>query len=388
MQVLFFTEIYPDVKRGLGVWGGGERQFYEISKRVANLGHEVIVLTCRFPGQPAAEDINGIRIFRSGLSRDPVTGGARRAILPIFYYICRTAERAVKFVPDVIHCNTYFPVYSGSVASRLKGTPLVSTFHDIYGLRGWISSQRSFGWGLLGHFATTLAAKLPHKRIIAVSPQCKQKLLRLGVPDEKITIIPNGVDLKLFDSIDNEKVPNQLLYVGRLVNFKHVDWLIRAFVEVLDKVPVAKLKIVGSGPEWFRLHEMIKSLKLESHVVFTGKTNTYEVVARYFKESEVFVLPSTVEGEAIVLKEAMAARLPVIAMNVPGSGVLSLIKDGENGFLIEPGKPSLIAEKIVELLQNEQKRRKMGDAGRKFVEKYDWEVIAMRVLQVYEEIAV
>ena len=386
MRVLYISEIYPDPKRGIGVWGGGERNFYEISKRVSLRGHEVSILTGRFPGQPTSEVIDNIKIFRCELSRDPQTGGARKAILPIISYILRTFNKAVQLVPDIIHCNTYFPVYSGSLTSVLKKVPLITTFHDIYGLKGWISSQRSLVWGFLGHFATTLATKLPQERIIAVSPQCKQKLLKLGLHDEKITIIPNGVDLKLFDSINPPKVPNQVLYVGRLVNFKHVDWLIRSFVKVVDDVPDAKLKIVGAGPEWFRLHKMVKSLKLEPHVTFTGKTNTYEGVTRYFKESEIFVLPSTVEGEAIVLKEAMAARLPVIAINVPGSGVLSLVKNGENGFLIEPRKPDLITQKIIELLKDKQKRRKMGDAGRRFVEKYDWDVITTRVLRVYEEV--
>lgn len=109
-------------------------------------------------------------------------------------------------------------------------------------------------------------------------------------------------------------------------------------------------------------------------------------MTHYFKESEVFVLPSTVEGEAIVLKEAMAARLPVIAMNVLGSGVLSIVKNGDNGFLIDPGSPDLLAQKIIELLKDEKKRRKMGDAGRRFVEQYDWDVITTRVLELYEEI--
>ena len=150
-------------------------------------------------------------------------------------------------------------------------------------------------------------------------------------------------------------------------------------------MPSAKLKIVGGGPERGNLEALVRKLGLQAHVTFTGITPTYEAVTRYYNESEVFVLPSTVEGEAIVLKEAMAARLPLIAMNIPGSGVLSLMRDGENGFLLEPGRPELIAEKLVQLLQNEKLRKEMGTAGRKFVEKYDWNVIAERTLQVYQK---
>lgn len=384
MRILYITEIYPDPKRGLGIWGGGERQFYAISKRVAARGHDVTILTCRFPGQPAEEIIDGMRIHRVGLSRDPKSGGARKSVLPIFSYMVETTGIASKLAPDLIHCNTYFPVYPGEIAARFNGVSLITTFHDIYGLKGWIESQRSRTWGLLGHFATTIAARLPHDRIIAVSPQCKQKLINLGVPEKKITIIPNGVDLKLFDSIQVKKVPNQVIYVGRLVDFKHVDWLIQAFPEVLKKVPDAKLKIVGGGPERETLEKLVEKLRLKACVTFTGLTPTYEAVTQHYKESEVFVLPSTVEGEAIVLKEAMAARLPLIGMNIPGSGVLSLMRDGENGFLLEPGRPKLIAEKIVQLLRDKKLRERMGEAGRKFVEKFDWDVIADRTLEVYQ----
>jgi glycosyltransferase involved in cell wall biosynthesis len=386
MRILYITEIYPDPKWGVGVWGGGEKQFYEISRRIYTRGHEIKILTCRFPNQPPFEKhAEGLDIYRIGLSRDPGTGGARKAVLPIFSYILKTAGLAMKLAPDLIHCNTYFPVYSGKMAAWSKRISLVSTFHDVYGLKGWIESQRSVVWGLLGHLSTTIAARLPHDRIISVSPQCKQKLVSLGIPEEKIVVIPNGVDLKLFDLTHVEKVPNQILYVGRLVNFKHVDWLIQAFAEILKEVPDARLKIVGDGPERSNLEAFVRKLDLQRYVTFTGLTSTYEAVARYYKESEIFVLPSTVEGEAIALKEAMAANLPVIAMNVQGSGVLSLVRNEENGFLIKPGRPELIAEKAIQLLKDKKLRGKMGVAGRKFVEKFDWDVIADRTLQVYQE---
>jgi glycosyltransferase involved in cell wall biosynthesis len=77
--------------------------------------------------------------------------------------------------------------------------PLVTTFHDIYCLKGWIKSQKSTLWGALGHIVTLISTRAPNDGIIAASPQCKQKLVSLGIPESKITIVPNGVDLKLFD---------------------------------------------------------------------------------------------------------------------------------------------------------------------------------------------
>lgn len=386
MQVLYVTEIYPDPKHGLGVWGGGEKQFYEISRLTAKRGNEVAVLTCRFPGQPPEELVDGVRVLRVGLSREPKTGGARREVLPVLSYILRTAMRAVTLNADLIHCNTYFPVYSGKIATQLRNTALVTTFHDTYRLADWISSQNSLLWGLAGHVSTVIAARLSHDRIIAVSPQCKQKLVSLGIRGENITVVPNGVDLVLFDSIDAQKVPCQILYVGRLIRLKHVDKLICAFSEVLKHVPEASLKIVGDGPECTSLKRLVRSLRLQPKVTFTGTTPTYDAVARYFKESALFVLPSTVEGESIATKEAMAASLPVIATRIPSSGVLSLVKDGVNGFLVDPNQPTMLTERILELLQDYRKSRAMGAAGRRFVQEHSWEAVADRTFQVYREV--
>jgi glycosyltransferase involved in cell wall biosynthesis len=386
MKVLYITEIYPDPERGLGVWGGGEKQFYEISRLAAKRGHEVAVLTCRFPGQAPEEFVDGARVLRVGLTREPKTGGARREVLPVMSYILRTAMRAVTLNADLIHCNTYFPVYSGKIATRLRNTPLVTTFHDVYRPTDWIGSQNSLLWGLAGNVVTVIAARLSHHRIIAVSPQCKQKLISLGVHGENITVIPNGVDLALFDSIGTQKVPCQILYVGRLIRLKNVDKLIRAFSEVLKHVPEASLKIVGTGPEGTSLKRLVRGLRLQQKVTFEGTTPTYDTVAHYFKESALFVLPSTVEGESIATKEAMASSLPVIATRIPGSGVLSIVKEGVNGFLVDPDQPTMLIERILELLQDDRKSRAMGAAGRRFVQEYDWKVIADRTLQVYSEV--
>jgi glycosyltransferase involved in cell wall biosynthesis len=173
--------------------------------------------------------------------------------------------------------------------------------------------------------------------------------------------------------------------VGRLIGLKHVDKLIHAFGEVLKTVPDASLKIVGDGPERTRLQELARNLGLQMKITFTGVTPFYEDVARYFKESSIFVLPSTVEGESIATKEAMATGLPVIAIRIKGSGVLTLVQDGENGFLVEPGDQDSLVEKIIELLQDRKKRKRMGAAGRKSVEPFDWKTVAERVLDVYHD---
>ncbi len=387
LRILYISEFYPDLKRGIGVWGGGERQFYEISRRIAEMGHDVTVLTCQFPGQPKDEMCQGIRVLRAGRSRTWTTGEPNRSFLSVFAYLMKTVENGSRLPFEIIHCNTYFPVYAGGILRTLKGIPLISTFHDTYKLQDWIDGQRSVAWGLAGHIVTILATKFRSDRVITISPQCKEKLLSLGVKSKIIRIVENGVELDLFDSLAPKKISNQILYVGRLVSYKHVDWLIAAFSLVLQKVPDATLKIVGFGPELTALRRLSEKLGVASHVVFTGKTHTYSDVVRHFKESELFVLPSTVEGEGIVLKEAMAAGIPFIAMKVQNSGVLNITKNGENGFLVKPGNPSLIAEHIVKLLTNDSLRIAMGKKGRTMVQRYDWNAVATRTLKVYQEVA-
>lgn len=387
MRILYVTEIYPDPKRGLGVWGGGEKQFYEISRRVAKRGHQVYVLTCRFPEQPFYEYQDGVHVYRVGLTRDPQLGGeAQKTIAPVLSYILKTGFYIRKFGVDIVHCNAYFPVFAGKIGKLGRKVSIIRTFHDVFSFKGMVESQHSLLWGGVGYLVNLLSVRIFNGEIIAVSQQCKEKLIRLGAHEENITVIPNGVDLKLFDSVRVKKCRRQILYVGRLVNYKHVDWLIMAFKEVLERFPDARLKIIGDGPERPKLEALVRDLGLNGKVVFGGLTPTYEGVVKHYKESEVFVLPSTFEGEGIVLKEAMAAYLPVIGIRVKGSGVLNLIKDGKNGYLVNPGRPDFIAEKIIQLLQDRQKRERMGKWGRKFVEKFDWDVVAEKTLQLYKKV--
>lgn len=324
--ILYITEVYPDQARGLGVWGGGEKQFYEISRRVSRKGYTVKVLTCRFPGQPSYERTGDIEIFHVGLSRDPKTGGPPKSPLAVADYLLRTTQKVVEIRPNLVHCNAFFPVLAARGTSTITGTPMVATFHDVWGLT---RSSEYFGssfWGLAGYGAMALSTRFARGEIIAVSKQCESKLRSLGVDGSRITLIPNGVDLGIFDSVAAERNEKQVLYVGRLVRSKRVDVLLTAFGSVLRSEPRATLVIVGDGPERTRLGELASSLGIQAHVRFTGTVAAYEEVAKHFRESAVFVLPSGVEGEGIVLKEAMAARLPVIGIAEAGSGVLGVIR--------------------------------------------------------------
>ncbi|MDG6982545.1 MAG: glycosyltransferase family 4 protein [Nitrososphaerota archaeon] len=383
MRILYVTEVYPDPSRGLGVWGGGEKQFYEVSQRVSAAGVEATVLTCRFPGQPARDRAGSVWVRRAGLTRDRTSGGPRRSPAHMAAYIALTVREALRERFDVIHCNTYLPVFAGCIAGRVRRAPVVVTFHDVFEAGDWGEHLGSAFWGAVASIVTKAAARASTGQIIAVSPQTKEKLRRLGVSGDSITVIPNGVELRQFGPGPHAGKPHRVLYVGRLVKLKAVDQLLLAFAEVVKSVGGAELAIVGDGPARSELEALAARLGIAEKVRFYGRTATYEDVLKHYEDAQVVVLPSAAEGEGIVLKEAMAAGIPVVGVAVPRSGVNSIVAQGENGFLVPPGDPQQLAERIVALLDDPALRGAMGEAGRRSVVGMGWESVAKATLGVY-----
>jgi glycosyltransferase involved in cell wall biosynthesis len=382
MKILYVTELFPDPEGGYGLWGGGERQFFEQAKGMAKLGHEVTVLTCRFPGQPSADSMENLRIIREGTTRDPNTGTALKSPLKVGGYLARTVRAALAVKADIIHCNAYYPIIAGRIVSSVKSLPMVSTIHDLPRPSAWSSYANSELWGLAGYAITLASIWSAQGVVVTVSKQSKLKLFKRGV--KRIEVIPNGVDLDLIDTTGGERRQNQILYVGRLVRYKRVDTLVEALKVVHDTRPGTRLVVVGDGPEYPSLKGLALRLGLSDSVEFTGTLRDNKDVARLYNESTIFVSPSLVEGEGIALKEAMASRLPVVAADVQGSGVHDIVKGGWNGLLFEPGNPRRLADCILSLLSNPGTRQELGNNGRRSVEKDSWEMVTKSLVEVYE----
>ncbi|MDG6982543.1 MAG: glycosyltransferase family 4 protein [Nitrososphaerota archaeon] len=380
MHVLYITEIFPDPKSGLGYWGGGERQFYEVATRVAKLGHRVTVLTCRFPGQRSSDFYDGVEVRRAGMSRDPGTGVALRSPVRVAEYLVRTVKAGVEEACDVVHCNAYYPVIAGRAVSAIRKTPMVSTFHDLPGAQTWAEYSGSRSWGWLGYVATVASARLAKGPVISVSEQARARVAPFV--GGRLEVIPNGVDAELLGKGGSVKKPWQVLYVGRLVAYKRVDVLLAAFQEVAAKLPDARLVVVGEGPERGALERGAASLP-RGRVRFTGAVPSNQEVARLYAESSLFVFPSVTEGEGVALKEAMAAGLPVVAARAPGSGVLGLVRDGWNGALVPPGDARALAGEMLRILSDGEMAKEMGENGRSLAAGWGWDDVAEKVVEVY-----
>jgi len=196
------------------------------------------------------------------------------------------------------------------------------------------------------------------------------------VPDERIVVVPNGVDEKLFEktnlTIDTKSKNHiKVLFLGNLIKSKGFFDVIKAIPKVIRRYSNVKFIFAGKFPNNYReqneVFRYIEQNKLDSVVKFM-EVVTGEKKIKLLLFSDVFVFPSYNEGHPFVILEAMAAGLPVITTDV--GAIRETVIDGENGFIIEKNNPKQIAEKIITLIKNPELRKKMGEKSRqRFLDK-------------------
>lgn len=185
---------------------------------------------------------------------------------------------------------------------------------------------------------------------------------------DKLHIVHCGIDPSRYDQI-GERNGDRLLFVGRLAAVKGVPVLLRALVEARKHRSSLHLTLVGDGPERKELEADARALGLEGAVTFAGYRSQAEV-AEVLRDTDLLVLPSFAEGVPVVLMEAMAARVPVVATLV--GGVSELVREGESGRLVPPGNAEILASAILDVLAEPEARRRMGENGRrKVAEEFD-----------------
>ncbi|MEW6592379.1 MAG: glycosyltransferase family 4 protein, partial [Candidatus Hadarchaeota archaeon] len=213
---------------------------------------------------------------------------------------------------------------------------------------------------------------IPYTKVIAVSNSTKEKLVASGMPAELIEIVPNGVDLATFDAVDAEKSKKKrIIYVGRLIDYKHLDELITAFSKL--KID-AELYLLGVGTERENLENLAKKLGVEAKVKFMGFVDDRKKI-ELLKSSHVFVLPSTVEGFGIALVEAMAAGVPTLCTNIPA--LREVTEGGKCGVLFKARDVDDLRKKLEQLLDDNKMREKLSGKGYEVVkEKYTWDTVA------------
>ena len=188
-------------------------------------------------------------------------------------------------------------------------------------------------------------------KIICISNYVKEYLRKIGIPNNKLEVIYNGVDLSIYEKLT--KIPEQYFTIGtigRLDIQKGIDTLLYSFKKVLSQKEFIKLEVIGEGPLKTEYINLSKELGLSQNVTFLGKLKPEEV-RQQMRKWNLFVLASRWESFGMVLIEAAAMGLPIIATNV--EAIPEIIDDGKNGLLINPDSPQELYEKIMLFLSGE-----------------------------------
>lgn len=227
---------------------------------------------------------------------------------------------------------------------------------------------------------------LESKKIISVSEGLKREIIKYyDIPNEKVVVIPTGVNLKNFRPDKRRKLKIRqkynisedeivLIFVGHEFKRKGLAHLIKA-------LPFIEAKLIVIGKEYAGPYESLaKNLKVDNKIIFAGIVPRVE---DYYAASDIFVFPTMYEAFPLVTLEAAASGLPILATKV--NGTEELIQEGYNGFFIKRN-PQNIAEKICMLIEDKKLLKKMGKNARKTAERYSWDKIAEKTMKVYEEL--
>lgn len=320
---------------------------------------------------------------------DRMKKGILYKILPIIYILagCAATLSAVRRESfDIVHIHWPFPhALFGYFAKKAGGVKIVTTFYGVE--LKWVKTKmpilKSFlRWGI--GFSD---------RVTAISSYTAREVKEL-VPDDEVPVevIPYSIAVtaKLNQESQAKPLLPLVLYVGRLVERKGVEYLIRAFAEVVGEVP-SELVIVGKGPEDQKLHQLTEELNLVQKVHFKGWASRNELEQLY-NQCNVFVLPAIIdskgdtEGLGVVLLEAMSYQKPVVASNL--GGITDIVKDRDTGLLVNEKDTHGLSEAIKAVLTNPALATSIGKRGYEHVQKqFSWEKIMSQWTALYGGLA-
>ncbi len=387
MKILVITNLFPNsIEPTRGVFN------LQQLKALADTGveAEVIAPVPWFPGVairkkwfefsqiPQEETISGFRVYHP---RYIVIPGILRSLYGLFFFlgiVRKVKELQKQFRFDCIFATWAYPDgFASALVARLLGVPLVTKVHgsDINVYTKYFVRRQMIRYGLGSS-----------TRVIVVTESLRQAINALGIPDEKVCVIRNGVDSEKFTPQDRMRCRSQLslgtegkiiTYIGNLVPIKGADFLLEAMGILTREKNDVSLVIVGDGDERTRLQERAKELEIDKKVLFAGR-KAHEEIPLWLNAADVLCLPSVDEGCPNVILEALACGKPVVASDV--GGVRELASSDDIGLLARPKDPAHLACMLGQALEKIWDPEKIRQESLKF----NWKENARRLREALD----
>ena len=378
VKVALVTEFYyPHL-------GGVTEHVFHLARYLTARGHGVRVVTNHVSGAPRRADLEPViipegsfEVVRIGRGM-PIDSNGSQSRVTIGFGLERKMRAALEGV-DLVHVQSpLFPMlpYLALKVARKRGLPTVGTFHTNFdgsaALRAFAAVIRSYSRAI--------------DRGIAVSESAGR-----AVADFLTTpplIIPNGVDVAAWSAgrpraelvADGAR---NIVFLGRLDPRNDVDVLIAAFIQLADRVPDARLILVGDGPRRAEYEASVPPA-LASRVVFVGSQTSVEARASYLASAEVMAFTARIVSHPMALIEGMAAGRAVVAYDI--EGVRELVTDGREGYKVPVSDVTALAAALCKVLGDDAHRRVMARLARARAAAFDWSVVAQRIEGVYTEL--
>ena len=295
----------------------------------------------------------------------------------------------IKEKPTIVHTHTSKAGFLGRLAAKLARVPIIVHTphgHVFFGYFGPLKTQMFI---LLEKYAARIT-----DRIVALTKGEKEDYQFYKIaPEDKIVVINSGVELEKIKDLSLEErqnlkrqlgIPERSFVVGtagRLEPVKGPEFLMEAAKDILSNYPQTYFVFAGDGPLRQRLERKAYELGINTNMRFLGWRND---VTRVISIYDIFVFPSLNEGMGRVLVEAMALGRPVVASNV--GGIPDLVTHGKTGFLVPPKDPGQLVRYIQVLIEDEGKRKRLGQAGKEMALNFKIEIMVEKIAELYDEL--
>lgn len=374
LHIAHFTNTY------LPVMNGVVRSVTSFRQAQIDLGHNVFIFTHDTPGYEDEQPF----IFRYPALNIPVRN------YPVTIPVSPRIDWVLPILkPHVIHAHHPAPIGSAASDKAQKlNAPLVFTHHTRY----QEYSQLFVGEGLGREVMERLIADYLHQcqRVIAPSSSIKRMIEQTYGIQKGVEVVPTGLDLAPYEEADGAAIRRKqgwdedekiIISVGRLVQEKNVRTLMKAAVIVLKNHPDARLALIGDGPLQKELTKIGREAGVAEQVTFVGRVPFQEIPA-YLKAADVFCFASITETQGLVTMEAMAAGLPVAA--VDASGTSDIVQDGKNGLLTENDSEAL-ATAVERILDDPDLAQTLREGALERAKAYEIHHTTARLIEVYQE---